>query len=150
MANSVGFTEKWNAFVDKVRPGTQAVGGVLGKIYSVFHFIFLWIYRLRGLFMAIPVLYAAIKLAMYNGDNLPERVGLNLLSTGEFAQLVDRSAAVYGPLGVTAACLLLMLFSRRSLYPWIISIFTLVLPLLILMTNNLDAFLALLAVLKFW
>ena len=95
----------------------------------------IWIYRLRRIIMAIPVVWYAIKLAKYNLQNLPEQVGLNLQANGEFAQMVSRNSAVYGPLGVTAACLLLMFFSRRARYPWIISIFTLVLPFLILITN---------------
>jgi hypothetical protein len=41
-----------------------------------------------------------------------------------------------GPLGVTAACLLLMFCSRRTLYPWLISIMSLLLPMLILLLNN--------------
>ncbi len=108
---------------------------VLGKIGAVFAAIGRWIFRLRKVFMAIPVVYAAFRLASENMDRLPEQVGLNLQATGEFAQMIDRNLAVYGPLGVTAACLLMMFCSRRAFYPWIISIFTLVLPLLIWVTN---------------
>ena len=77
----------------------------------------------------------AIVFGVYNAKYLPERVGLVLQSNGEFVQTVSRSLAVMGPLGVTAACLLLMFCSRKAMYPWAISIFTLVLPLLILITN---------------
>jgi hypothetical protein len=62
-------------------------------------------------------------------------VGINLQSSGEFAQTITRDLAVMGPLGLTAACLLLMFCSRKAMYPWAISIFTLILPLLILITN---------------
>ncbi len=144
MADSVGFAQKWNTFMDKVRPGAQKVGHAFRTVWHVLSAIGTWIYRLRGAFMAVPVIYATLKLAMYNMQNLPEQVGLNLLSTGEFAHTVARGLAVYGPVGITAGCLVLMCFSRRPLYPWVISIFTLVLPLLILMTNNLDALLVLL------
>jgi hypothetical protein len=54
---------------------------------------------------------------------------------GQFAETVSKSAAVYGPMGVTAICLALMVCSRRALYPWLISVFTLILPILILVTN---------------
>ena len=40
-----------------------------------------------------------------------------------------------GPLGLTAACLLLMFCSRKAMYPWAISIFTLALPVLLLVSN---------------
>ena len=98
-----------------------------------------WVYRVimrfRKLFLLIPIVYGALKLAMYNQEHLPEQVGLNLLESGEYAYMVARDVAVQGPLAVTAACLLLMLFSRRTLYPWLISAFSLVLPILILITN---------------
>lgn len=128
MENSGNFAEKWNDLKEKLDPGFQKTGYVIGQI-------FVWIYRLRRVFMAIPVILAALKIAAMNMQQLPEQVGLNLQSTGEFAQMVSREYAVYGPLGVTALCLLLMFFSRKPMYPWLISIFTLVLPLLIYLTN---------------
>jgi hypothetical protein len=85
--------------------------------------------------MAAPVVYGAIVLAIRNSRELPESVGLNLQSNGEFALLVTRNYAVFGPLLVTAFCLLLMFCSKKAWYPWIISIFTLVIPLLIYVTN---------------
>ena len=94
-----------------------------------------WIFRLRGFFMAVPVAIAALYLAAQNMARLPEEVGINLLANGEYQYLVSRGLAVMGPLVVTGACLVMMFLSRRTVYPWIISIFTLVLPLLIWFTN---------------
>jgi hypothetical protein len=94
------------------------------------------IYRLRKIIMSIPVVYYAIVFGVYNAKYLPERVGLVLQSNGEFAQTVSRGLAVMGSLGLTAACLLLMFCSRRTLYPWLISIMSLLLPMLILLLNN--------------
>ena len=94
-----------------------------------------WSFRLRGFFMAIPVAIAALYLAAQNMARLPEEVGINLLANGEYQYLVSRGLAVMGPLVVTGACLVMMFLSRRTVYPWIISIFTLVLPLLIWFTN---------------
>ena len=102
---------------------------------NVFSFIGTWLFRLRKVLMAIPVLVAAIYLAMQNTKLLPEQVGVNLLSTGEFAKTISRNVAVIGPLGLTALCLMLMVLSRKTIYPWLISIFTLVLPILIRLTN---------------
>ena len=97
------------------------------------------IFRLRKVFMSVPVVYYALKLAAYNSEHLPEMVGINLQSTGEYAQMIARESAVTGPLMVTAAALFLMFISRKSVYPWLISIFTLVLPLLLLFTSNYPA-----------
>ena len=106
-----------------------------GKVKKVIGLIVTWIYRLRGLILAAPVAYAAIWLANYNMNHLPEPVGLNLQTTGEFATTVSLEMAVYGPLGLTLACLALMLCSRKVMYPWAISIFTLALPVLLLISN---------------
>ena len=107
----------------------------LQKTGGIVKGIFVWLYRLRRFFMAAPVIWYAVKLARYNQQNLPEEVGLILQTTGEYAKMVSRADAVYGPLWITIACLLLMFFSRKARFPWIISIFTLVLPILILVTN---------------
>ena len=102
---------------------------------SVMRGIGRWIYNLRGVLLALPVLAAAIYLAVRNNTLLPEKVGLNLLATGEFAMTISRTVAVYAPLVVTVFCVLMMLCSRKMLYPWLISIFTLVLPFVLLLTN---------------
>ena len=107
----------------------------VSKTNSIINLIGVWLFRLRKFVMAAPVVYFALKLAAYNSEHLPEVVGLDLQSTGEFAQTISRGLAVMGPLGLTLACLLLMFCSRRTMYPWAISIFTLALPLLILLSN---------------
>ena len=113
----------------------QKVKTTVVKINSLISFIGSVLFRLRKLVLAVPVVYWALKLALYNRENLPEQVGINIQSSGEFAQMISRDMAVMGPLGLTAACLLLMFCSRKAMYPWAISVFTLVLPLLILFTN---------------
>ena len=93
------------------------------------------IWRLRGLFLAVPVCWAALKLALMNWSRLPEQVGLNLQATGEFAWTISRKWAVFGPLGITLFCLILTAGARKPLVPLVISIFSLILPLLIWVTN---------------
>lgn len=95
----------------------------------------IWIYRLRKYIMAAPVAFYAVKLAIANANRLPDTVGLDIQASGEFARMVSRQHAVLGPLGVTVFCLVLVLCSRKPLLPWLISIFTLILPILIWMTN---------------
>ena len=121
-------SENFKAAPGKVRQVCDKIGNVIGLICT-------WIFRLRKIFMAAPVVYLAIRIAVANADRLPEYVGLNLQSSGEFAMMVTRNYAVFGPLGVTAFCLLLMFCSRKTLFPWIISVFSLVLPYLIYLTN---------------
>ena len=110
------------------KSGVRKTGTVLESIGA-------WIFRLRKLFLSIPVIYGAVRLAKNNLAQLPEEVGIGLMANGQYAQMVSRKLAVYGPLVVTGICLLLMFVSRRALYPWLISLFSLVLPLLILFTN---------------
>ncbi len=122
-------------FVNKIKLRWQKVSPVFHKIETIFGSIFTWIFRLRKVIMAAPVVIAAVKLAGDNAQRLPETVGLNLQSTGDFAVMVTRNYAVYGPLGVTLFCLLLMFCSRKTVFPWIVSIFSLTLPWLIYLTN---------------
>lgn len=128
-------TAGWNKVQDEVKESLESNVSVWSKIKKVVGILIMCIYRLRSVFLAIPVVYYALKLAAYNGTHLPEEVGLNLLSTGEFAMTISRELAVMGPLVVTCACLVLMATSRKALYPWAISIFTLILPILLLVSN---------------
>lgn len=124
-----------NTFVQKIKDIWGKISPVFKKIEEVITVICRCIFKLRKIFMAIPVVYLAVRIAMENMDRLPEAVGLNLQSSGEFALMVTREYAVYGPLGITAFCLLLMFFSRKTVFPWVISFFSLVLPYLIYFTN---------------
>ena len=135
MSNSGNFIEKWNAKYESMRPSLEKMGGIWGQICHVVYLIGLWVYRFRSAFFAIPVIYGALKLARINFELLPDMVGLNLLANGQYSYIVAKEAAVYGPLAITAVCLLMMILSRKTLYPWIISVFTLAIPLLILITN---------------
>ena len=87
MSNTGTFFEKTKSVCDKI-------GSVIGSICS-------WIYKLRKLIMAAPVVYLAIRIAIANSNRLPEAVGMNLQSNGEFAMMVTRNYAVFGPLLVT-------------------------------------------------
>lgn len=124
-----------SGFVDKVKAGWGKVSPVLNKIEEVITVICKVLFRLRKIVMAAPVVLAALKLAADNAARLPESVGLNFQANGDFAVMVTRQYAVYGPLGVTLFCLMLMFFSRKATFPWVVSIFSLVLPYLIYIIN---------------
>jgi hypothetical protein len=113
----------------------QTVYRVYKKAEEIITVLIRCIIRLRKIFMAAPVIWFAVQIAGDNMTRLPEMVGFNIQSSGEFAVMVSREYAVAGPLGVTAFCLLLMFCSRKTVFPWIISIFSLVLPYLIYYTN---------------
>ena len=119
----------------KPQTGITKAKAVVGKVNRVINLIGLWLFRLRKFVLAAPVVYYALKLASYNRAHLPEQVGINLQSTGEFAQYISRNMAVMGPLALTGGCLVLMFCSRKAMYSWAISIFTLALPLLLLLSN---------------
>lgn len=122
--------------VNTLKPETGfAKVKAVNKINRVINAIGMWLFRLRKFVLAAPVVYYALKLAQYNQTHLPEQVGINLQSTGEFAQYIGRNLAVMGPLALTASCLILMFCSRKAMYSWAISVFTLALPLLLLISN---------------
>lgn len=149
MKNSGTFTQKWNEIFAKKNPAktqteadpkppvqTVQEEDVPSKAKLILSVVWKFIFALRKVLLALPVVYCALKMAAYNRENLPVLVGINLQSTGEFAQMISRDTAVNVPLMITFACLGLMVFSRKTIYPWLISIFTLVLPVLLYLTNG--------------
>ena len=123
-------------FFGRELPGwMQKTLAVFAKAGSVTGLVIKWIWKLRTVIMAVPVVWAAVKFARENMQRLPESVGLDIQASGEFARMITRDQAVYWPLGITAFCLLLMFCSKKPLLPWVISIFSLVLPWLIWITN---------------
>ncbi len=109
------------------------------KVLEIIRIIFLALYRLRSVFLAIPVIFLALRLAAYNSEHLPLIVGLDLQTTGEFAKTISRQTAVTMPLFLTGGCIALMFVSKKTLYPWLISLFSLAVPVLLLITNMLPA-----------
>ena len=135
MGKSGTLTDKWQEFCENLRAAANTTGSVYTKIKKVIGVIVMVLYRIRSVFLAIPVVYYALKIAAYNGKHLPEQVGLYLNANGEFAYMISRNVAVMGPLVLTGGCLVMMFFSRKALYPWAVSLFTLVLPILLLVSN---------------
>ena len=134
--------EKSNQLKYKLRAAWESTEAFRTKFSEVFEkigyvllVIWKWIYNLRSIILAVPVVIGAIRLAIMNMSRRPDSVGIMLLSSGAYQWMVDKPIAVMGPLAVTAACLFLMFISRRVVYPWMISIFSLALPLLIYITK---------------
>jgi hypothetical protein len=131
--------DKWNAFLTKAEPVWDAVKDACAEVWRVIKLIAGYIYKMRKIFLAIPVVWGAIYLAIYNEAHLPAIVGLDLQTSGDFNIQVIRELAVLGPVVITGVCLLLMFCSRRLLTPWLVSMFTLLLPIVILITNTFPA-----------
>ena len=95
----------------------------------------IYIFKCRAILISLPVLAVALFQAAQNSVRLPEHVGINLLANGEYAKMIPRTGAVLIPLLITIGCIVLTCCSKRTLFPWLVSIFSLVLPLLIWLTN---------------
>lgn len=111
-----------------VKSGYNTTCQVLDKLWYV-------LYRTRKVLLSIPVIVLAVYLAGKCQNTLPDHVGIWLMEDGSFKYMVSQEMAIYGPLALTGGCLLMMFCSRRTVYPWLISLFTLVVPLLILLIN---------------
>ena len=77
MGKTGQFAEKQTAAVQSA--GFEKFKTVMSKVNSVINLVSVWLFRLRKFIMAAPVVYAAIRLASYNGQHLPETHILFLL-----------------------------------------------------------------------
>lgn len=129
-------TEKFKGIEDEEQEtSSNSFMAVIHKIQNVIGIIVGVLYRLRKVVLAVPVGFYALKLAAYNMGHLPETVGLILQADGSFAIEIAKALAVMGPLGITAGCLAMMFLARKAMYPWAISVFSLCLPVLLLLSN---------------
>lgn len=123
------------ALREKMQPGLQKADALYQKTKRIWKKASPWVWQFRKVLLAIPVVYAALYLARLNWNVLPAEVGLNLQTSGEYAKYISKELAVYGPLGVTGGCLTMMFLSRKTVYPWMICMISMLLPVLILITN---------------
>lgn len=125
----------WQMICQKTAPAWKACVKVLRKVWKVVSTVWSYIYRLRGLLLTAPVIIAAVVLACMNYTNLPETVGINFMSTGDFSYSMGRLPAVLLPLGLTTVCVVLTVCSKKTMFPWLVSVFSLSLPLVIYLIN---------------
>ena len=133
------FMEKWYRFSEKSRPFFRKVGDVSVQVFDALTRAWNYLLRFRKIFLATPVGVMAVILALRNMMQLPVIVGLDLQANGEFSIQIIREMAVLGPMAITALCLLLFFASKRVLTPWLVSVFSLTLPILIQLTNTFPA-----------
>ena len=103
-------------------------GQKLSDVGFVLRLTFRWAYKLRSLVLSIPVAVIALALAVRNLAQLPAQIGFLLQENGQYQIVINKGVAVFFPLAITAVCLCMMLLSKKMLYPWLISVFSLVLP----------------------
>ncbi len=127
--------EKWQTLCKKTQPARKKLGEAGKKTSRLLKTAWAYVYKLRNLLLAAPVIIGSVWMLCMNLVKLPGEVGIHLMSDGGFFMTVPKLVAVLVPLAVTALCLLLMFLSKKPLFPWLISLFTLTLPLLILVTN---------------
>ncbi len=131
-----GFLDKWGEFQRKMEPSLKKFASFFKKVGKALRIFWAYVMALKKLIIAVPVAVAALVLALRNQAQLPAVVGLDLQNNGAFAIQIAREVAVLGPLAITALCLLLMFCSRRTLTPWFVSAVSLILPILIWITNT--------------
>ena len=131
--------KKWARFQRKMQPTIDKVKDVVLPVWDKVSYIWNYVKKFKKLFLAAPVATMAVILAILNLIKLPALVGLDLQGNGEFSFEIIREVAVIGPLAITALCLLLMFASKRTLTPWMVSLFSLLLPVMILLTNTFPA-----------
>lgn len=125
----------WQKFMDRVQILLSSLRKFFAKTAKILEKIISWLSKFKKIIAAVPVAAGAIVLALYNMGNLPKVVGINLLENGSFTYQIPRGIAVFAPVAVTSICLLLMFCSRRILTPWFVSLVSLLLPVMILITN---------------
>ena len=132
---SGNFWESLKPFFRKVGEVFAVIGAVFAAIGRFFGKVGKVIYWLRKIFLSIPVVVGARHTVQYVQERLPEKVGLLIQESGAYTYVLARDTAMNGCLAITALCLLMMLISRRTIYPWLISLFSLILPFALLITN---------------
>lgn len=105
------------------------------NVAQVIGMTFRWAYNLRSILLSIPVAVVALALAVRNLTQLPAEVGIVLQANGEYQWVIGRGVAAIVPLLITALCIAMMLLSKKVLYPWLISVFSLALPLVLWLSN---------------
>ncbi len=125
----------WDQLCDKLKPVVTTIGAWGSKAVKFLRSVWVYIVKLRKIILAVPVAWAAITLALNNLAKLPALVGFDLQADGTFGIQMGKLPAVLAPLLVTAVCLLLLFCSKRTLTPWLVSVFSLALPIIILVIN---------------
>lgn len=125
----------WQIFMEKIGPFITYVRSFFVKVGMILERTITGVFKVRKIIATVPVAAGAVYLALYNMSKLPKVVGIDLLENGSFTYQISKGIAVFVPLAITGVCLLLMFCSRRILTPWLVSVFSLLIPIVIWITN---------------
>lgn len=116
-------------------PAREPAGVTAWDVWIVTKTVFRWIYKLRAILLAIPVVVYMVRIAQYGWANLPEQVGLMLSMEGGFDFMATRDQTMWGCIALTSTCLAMMFCSKKTLYPWLVAVVSLFMPVLIIYVN---------------
>lgn len=127
--------EKWETLSRNTAPTRKKLRKFFRKTGRVLRTVWIYIRKFRGVIASVPVALAAVWLGLRNLELLPENVGVNLLADGTYSLMVVRPVAVLLPMLLTLICIFLTACSRRTLFPWVVSVMSLLVPLMLWVTN---------------
>jgi hypothetical protein len=115
--------------------GGKKVKKLFRKVWKNVKKITAKIFHYRAVFLALIVVACSLTMAAVSMFLLPAQVGIDLQIDGSYTFMLPKLLAVLFPVLITLISLVFVLISKRTLYPWLISLFTLALPAVILLTN---------------
>ena len=115
--------------------GGKKIKKLFRKVWKNVKKITAKIFHYRAVFLALIVVACSLTMAAVSMFLLPAQVGIDLQIDGSYTFMLPKLLAVLFPVLITLISLVFVLISKRTLYPWLISLFTLALPAVILLTN---------------
>ena len=115
--------------------GGKKVKKLFRKVWKNVKKITAKIFHYRAVFLALIVVACSLTMAAVSMFLLPAQVGIDLQIDGSYTFMLPKLLAGLFPVLITLISLVFVLISKRTLYPWLISLFTLALPAVILLTN---------------
>lgn len=135
--------DRWDRMIARCSPFFEGMAHFFRSIGRTFSNLWKYIFWFRSVLVGAVMGVAAVVLAAYNRTRLPETVDyikVTLDAEAENALLglfvmsadsVSRDWAVMIPVALTAGCIVMMIFSKRMMFPCMIGLLTLLLPQII-------------------
>lgn len=140
--------EKWNWLVAKVRPVWDVIAGIFREIGRFFALLWKYIFMFRGILISAPVIVLGALMIVWARDNLPEMVEITHLVLdpeaenaifGSFVMVtesISRDLAIGVPMALSGVCLACTILSKRTLYPWLMALLSMAMPVVIYLLNT--------------
>ena len=140
--------ERWYWLVDKVSPAWEVFTDIFHWIARFFTLLWRYMFMFRGILISAPVAVLAAMIIVWSREHLPEMVEITHLVLDPEAEgavfglfvmtteSISRNVAIGGPVALSAVCLVCTMLSKRTLYPWLISLLSLTLPVIMYCLNT--------------